>query len=117
MLVGGVARHVAGVHDVVEDDEPPVLVSARLGVKAEVGVQGVGRREVSDRAVRVDLDLGRSEGDDVAVDHSEIGSIGAVDRQRRSDRSRQQGQKEDQRRNRPAQERCRIPAGHGSAVH
>ena len=52
-----VAGHLAGVRDVVEDDEPAFVGLTRLGHKADVGAESV--RIVPDRAVPIDVELRR----------------------------------------------------------
>ncbi len=65
-----VARHLARVHDVVEDDQPPIGVLARLREEAEVGGQRVGCRKVPDRAVTVDIYLRGRNRVDKAIDQA-----------------------------------------------
>ena len=90
-----VTRHLAGVHDVVEDDEPSLVILAGLCQKAEVGVQRIGGREVPDRAVPIDLELGGSRVAGESVDHA-ARVIGAVLRLRGKRRAQQQHEGEQQ---------------------
>src|SRR5258708_5260145 len=65
-----VARDVADETDIVEDDQP---ASSGAG-EADVGGQWVGRWEVPDRAITVDIDLRGGNGVDKAIDYAtEIG--------------------------------------------
>src|SRR5258708_12512830 len=74
MPVRRVAGEVAGEIDVVEDDQPATTGPG----KADVGGQRVGRWEVPDRAISVDIDLRRGNRVDKAIDHAtEIGDTAA----------------------------------------
>src|SRR5258707_403972 len=61
-----VARDVADETDIVEDDQP---ASSGAG-EADVGGQWVGRWEVPDRAITVDIDLRGGNGVDKAIDYA-----------------------------------------------
>src|SRR5262249_40774422 len=66
---------IARKHDVVEDEQPGRGVVAE---PADIGGQRVGRRKVSDRAIAVDVDLGRRDRVNKSIDHA--ASIGnAID--------------------------------------
>ena len=74
VLVNGVARHVAQVDDVVEDDQHPPDSAG----EADVAGQRVGRRKIPDRAIAVDIDLrGRSRVDKAIYHAAEIGDTTA----------------------------------------
>src|SRR5207248_6341235 len=69
-----VAGDVADETDIVEDDQP---ASSGAG-EADVGSQWVGRWEVPDRAISVDIDLRRGNRVDKAIYHAtEIGDTTA----------------------------------------
>src|SRR5437899_3153320 len=69
-----VAGEVAGEIDVVEDDQPAPSGAG----EADVGCQWVGRWEVPDRAISVDIDLRRGNRVDKAIYHAtEIGDTTA----------------------------------------
>jgi hypothetical protein len=91
----GVARHLTGVHDVVEDDEPSFVGLAGLCQEAEIGGQRVGGWKVPDRAVPVDLELGGSDGARRTVEHA-AGIVGAILRLRRGDPAQQEQEGEQQ---------------------
>src|SRR5215207_8397279 len=67
MSLDGVARHLARVHHVVEDDQPSLVVLSRIRKETEVSAQRVGCGEVPYRAAPVDIDLRWSNGSDITV--------------------------------------------------
>jgi hypothetical protein len=71
--VVAVARHVSGVENVVENDQP---AGAAGSEKVEVGGERIRLGEVLDRAVAVDFDARRRIGIDVTVDDA-VGEVGA----------------------------------------
>jgi hypothetical protein len=69
-----VAGHVANESDVIEDDQP----APSGAVETDVGGQWVGRWEVPDRAISVDIDLRGGNRVDKAIYHAtEIGDTTA----------------------------------------
>jgi hypothetical protein len=63
-----VTGHLARVDNVVEDDQPALVVLSRAGVKREVGRQRITRREIEDSASCIDIDVRRRIRIYIAVD-------------------------------------------------
>ena len=58
------------MYDIIEYDQPAVISLSWLRKETEVGAQRVGSREVSDRAVSIDLYLGRRDVTREPIDHT-----------------------------------------------
>ena len=65
-----VTRHVARVHDVVEDDEPALICLARAREETEIRSERIRCGVVADRAVTVDLQLRGRHGAGEAVERT-----------------------------------------------
>ena len=70
------ARHLTRMDDIVEDEEPALRILARLCEEAEIRVDRVGCRVVSDRAVLIDLQLRRRDIPGGTIEHAAV--VGAV---------------------------------------
>jgi hypothetical protein len=84
-----VAGEVADEIDIVEDEQP----ASSGAVVANVGGQWVGRGEVSDRAISIDVDLrGRNRVDKAIDNAAEIGDTAADGLRMRRDGTQQRQQ-------------------------
>ncbi len=95
VALNGVARHLARVHDVIEDDQPALVGLAWLCQEADVAAQRVGRGKVPDRAVAVDLNLGRRNRVDKAIDHAAAIGNAVVRPSRGGQQQRCEGEQQD----------------------